>query len=682
MSSSTPSPAQGWDVRWVESLAPDGRSLTAARELLRTRPFDHVDVTGGGGEWVAGCRGLTGEYRVRVRRPGHGTFDTDCTCPSRKHPCKHALALLLHLARDPGRRPQAAAPPPPPSRDFEALLCGVFAAPDDDTVRLVFADCLDDVGQAERAALIRLGCERARRQSAGEDVDELVRQEERLQEAFREPLRGLIPRDVRLFEMERGFARLKLDSSVLRDPDALPVRFLDLFREGWVESVAVIGLSWQGSREGLRWLRHAGRVDLSAVELPDEEVFIAATEFLAGCGTGRACEVRTHPLNLGLYRAYRGERPLKHGRGIDTGRPTFHDLSAAGMRALLGSGRLGGVKELALQGGVGDEGAALLAGSEALAGLERLVLGGTEIGPAGAAALGGSSRVGNLRHLDLGQTPLGDAGLEALLDGGGLAGLTSLDLAGTGISDTGLTALTARTDFPHLETLNLEDNQVSGEALAALLAAPHWPALCWVGVSGCPIDSGTWLRLVHGGHPRPELTVMFGALRVRRLQGSKGLGLAVSGERDSLEKLLEQAGSPDGVCVCLNHLTLDADLLQQVLALVPAGRLRGLDLTAAGLGDAEVPMLLEALRDVRPEVLILQDNLVRVRGAMLLARSPLLSGVRLLDLSRNPLGPAGVDVLTSSPHLGRLQRLVLDGLNLTPRECEAFRKRLGERLVY
>lgn len=48
------------------------------------------------------------------------------------------------------------------SPDGDALLAAIRADPDDDTVRLVYADWLDERGEAERAEFIRVQCELAR----------------------------------------------------------------------------------------------------------------------------------------------------------------------------------------------------------------------------------------------------------------------------------------------------------------------------------------------------------------------------------------------------------------------------------------------------------------------------------------------------------------------------------------
>ncbi len=94
----------GWTVEQVAAVAPSPRSVAAAEPL--TEP----------GRWSA----LGGDERAlwgRCRGSGAEPYDTAvdhveaawrCTCPSRKHPCKHALALLLVWVR--GGVPEASRP--------------------------------------------------------------------------------------------------------------------------------------------------------------------------------------------------------------------------------------------------------------------------------------------------------------------------------------------------------------------------------------------------------------------------------------------------------------------------------------------------------------------------------------------------------------------------------------------
>lgn len=92
----------------VEAAAPDQAALKAAGGLLKPAkwPLRAIDTAG---TLVWGeCQGSgANPYRVMADLSDLGS---KCTCPSRKFPCKHALALLWMLADDPG--PFLAAPIP------------------------------------------------------------------------------------------------------------------------------------------------------------------------------------------------------------------------------------------------------------------------------------------------------------------------------------------------------------------------------------------------------------------------------------------------------------------------------------------------------------------------------------------------------------------------------------------
>jgi hypothetical protein len=83
--------AQRWTTAQVLALAPDPRAVRAARTLTSLRSWSDL---GSSGALVWGrCQGTAREpYQVTVDA-AEPAFR--CTCPSRKHPCKHALALLL-----------------------------------------------------------------------------------------------------------------------------------------------------------------------------------------------------------------------------------------------------------------------------------------------------------------------------------------------------------------------------------------------------------------------------------------------------------------------------------------------------------------------------------------------------------------------------------------------------------
>jgi hypothetical protein len=93
-----------WSVEQVVAVAPSPRSVAAAEPLAVPRRWAAL----GGDEralWGR-CSGSSGEpYDTAV---DHVEVAWRCTCPSRKLPCKHALALLLLWAR--GGVPEAPRP--------------------------------------------------------------------------------------------------------------------------------------------------------------------------------------------------------------------------------------------------------------------------------------------------------------------------------------------------------------------------------------------------------------------------------------------------------------------------------------------------------------------------------------------------------------------------------------------
>jgi len=84
-----------WSEEKVAGAAPDGSSLAAARKLARPGPWSG---TGSNDVLVWGkCQGsgkTPYQISVDIAAPAYR-----CSCPSRKFPCKHALALLLLWAR-------------------------------------------------------------------------------------------------------------------------------------------------------------------------------------------------------------------------------------------------------------------------------------------------------------------------------------------------------------------------------------------------------------------------------------------------------------------------------------------------------------------------------------------------------------------------------------------------------
>ncbi|SNT09085.1 SWIM zinc finger [Granulicella rosea] len=110
----------------IEALAPDQPSLAAARKLLKPAAWPTLAVDG---DLVWGeCQGSGATpYRVVVHEADAGY---KCTCPSRKFPCKHSLALMWMRAE--GKIVFAAAPTPEWVKDWLGRRRGPSAAASQD----------------------------------------------------------------------------------------------------------------------------------------------------------------------------------------------------------------------------------------------------------------------------------------------------------------------------------------------------------------------------------------------------------------------------------------------------------------------------------------------------------------------------------------------------------------------
>ena len=96
----------GFSRQQIEELAPDQASLTAASKLAK--PAKWLSLHHEGDLWWGECQGSgSNPYRAVV---DSGEVGYKCTCPSRKFPCKHALALMWLVADTSGRFGPGAVP--------------------------------------------------------------------------------------------------------------------------------------------------------------------------------------------------------------------------------------------------------------------------------------------------------------------------------------------------------------------------------------------------------------------------------------------------------------------------------------------------------------------------------------------------------------------------------------------
>jgi hypothetical protein len=90
----------------VKALAPDPASLKAGGGLADARHW--VSLGGDEAALWGQCKGSGKEpYKVRIDLANNGA---DCTCPSRKYPCKHSLGLMLLAATSPAKLQESTPP--------------------------------------------------------------------------------------------------------------------------------------------------------------------------------------------------------------------------------------------------------------------------------------------------------------------------------------------------------------------------------------------------------------------------------------------------------------------------------------------------------------------------------------------------------------------------------------------
>lgn len=155
----------------IEALAPDQGSLASARKLLKLSGWPTFGENGAGLVWGE-CQGSgSSPYRVCIDEDDVGY---KCTCPSRKFPCKHSLALMW--IRMEGKAAFVRSDTPSWVSDWMSRRRGTTAAPSAPRASMAAAEeasqAVDDKAQA-RAAAARERSKTDREASISGGIDEL-----------------------------------------------------------------------------------------------------------------------------------------------------------------------------------------------------------------------------------------------------------------------------------------------------------------------------------------------------------------------------------------------------------------------------------------------------------------------------------------------------------------------------
>ena len=307
-----------------------------------------------------------------------------------------------------------------PATHDEAFLEDICAHPDDDATRLIYADWLDDRGDAARAEFIRVQVER--RKKGAEDGQ----------------YRDLLTREEALIQENEAEWRAELP--------ALDGVNWEGFSGGFVEAVFVNSVEV--------FLRHAAvlfavapirRLQVGHIDAADARILSECAELS-----------RLTELNLGNNPA----------------------LGRVGVRAFSLSPHLANLRALLLHyNDLGNQTVEHLAHSPFLDRLEELYLAGNNLDDEDVSMLLGGAKWSNLTDLDLRDNRIGNAGAEAIGRSAELPALSTLYLVNNRIGSRGAAALAWADDLPRLGRLYLNYNPVGDEGAVAFSDAPRRTSL-------------------------------------------------------------------------------------------------------------------------------------------------------------------------------------------------------------
>jgi uncharacterized protein (TIGR02996 family) len=461
------------------------------------------------------------------------------------------------------------------------LLAAVLRDPDDEAVRLVYADWLEERGDP-RGEFIRVQCELARIDAARPVILSAHTScswgmWEALADAVDVPGRAeLEAREAALLEEHEDEWAGDLSDLGVNDWE---------FRRGFVECITLPAENYLENAAALARVAPLRDVEVEEID-------------------GRIADLAALP-ELGRLRSL-----ALHGSQQD---------EPEGIQPLAASPHLAGLKHLEIRYHYfGDAGAAALAASRHLTELVTLNLDSCRIGPEGAEALAASRRLRSLTGLSLFCNKIGPRGATALAASRLLGRLTSLDLTACEVGDGGARALAASAGLKRLGVLVLRDNGIGPEGARALAGSPHLSKVVALCLSQNRVGSAGAAAFA-ASRPLGRLQAL--SLQDNRLGNPGVRALAASGAFPSL-RVLDLSSNQRIDCA-------------GVQALAAAPNLRGLTRLGLGgtaTGNAGVSALAAFPQMSGLRKLNLYDTIVGDAGAKALLRSPHLKRLEELDL--------------------------------------------------
>ena len=267
------------------------------------------------------------------------------------------------------------------------------------------------------------------------------------------------PATAGLRDVEFSYNRFGPDAagSIAAAPGLARLRRLSM----WGCHIGDVGLTALAGSPHLRSLEYLG--------LHDNEIGRAGAAALGRspvAGPLRTLELSDNPIGDGMIALVSGGQLASLERlNLSAGYRGGSDLTTAGVEALARSPVLASLRDLNFYGheGFGPAAGEALAGSPAVARLERLDLGRCNLGPPGGAAIARSPHFARLRYLRLSRNRIGSAGGLAIATAPWLATIRSLHLDDNGLGQQAVTALLAAPQLDAVELLSLSGNRLGAD---------------------------------------------------------------------------------------------------------------------------------------------------------------------------------------------------------------------------
>jgi uncharacterized protein (TIGR02996 family) len=320
--------------------------------------------------------------------------------------------------------------------DNEALLQAICADPDNVTLRLIYADWLEEHGDAARAEFIRVQCQLAELEK--EDDQWPALKERELQLLNRHGAQWLLPEWLEVTHEPRvTFRRGFVETASIRNGPS-PIQLAH-----WYESTPLRVLQVSSPTT---WSELADRPEvqrLRGLQLRSIEISTQGMRQLCGARFTALAE-------LGIVLGRLGASEIEILASSDLG----HRLETLNLSENSG------------MGGIGLE---FLANSRQFSRIQRLDLQGNKVGDSAVRALAASPHWSSLAHLNIGNCDVTGEGVEALASSPRCSGLQRLRLEANRIGVRSCQALAGSTTLASLRSLHLDHCDLAPQALAALV---------------------------------------------------------------------------------------------------------------------------------------------------------------------------------------------------------------------